>query len=477
MKLTPKIHPYVQNFLNNKERLFNLVDAYDAPLGIIFPSLIHENIVGFNDIFKKHNIRGKIHFAHKCNKSTAVIKTIKNEGINIDVASLNELKHVLSCGFTGLEIEGTGPKNDKFIILGLEHNIMFNCDNINELETIIKFHTLIGKREKTNILIRLNNFHSNEIKILNKQSKFGTPIETIDEILKIFINNKDIINLKGFSFHLDTISQEEKIIAIENLIEIINYSYNFDLNPNIIDIGGGFKVNYIGSEDIWNNYISELKENIIKDSNDLWNNNTFGLQIKGKNITGTFKPGNYYNKKSRHETLDEILSSKSQKFKNRTLGEVLSENMINLIIEPGKSLLDNVGITITNINYTKTSAKNDLIIGLNTNKDNLVIGGEEMLIDPILISKHPDNKTTKTFITGNLCLEADIVFNRKVEFDNTPQKEDLIIFINTAGYYMDFYNSSPSMQNKVTRIAYINNKIYMDDKYEPVLHGIRNENK
>ncbi len=473
MKLTPKIHPYIEEFLKDEERLFDLVDSYDSPLGIIFPSLIHENIYGFNEVFKQHNIKGKIYFAHKCSKSSSIVKTMKSEGVNIDVSSLNELKHALSCGFTGCEIEATGPKNDKFILLGLQHNILFNCDNIEELQTIIKFHKLIDKKDKTNILIRLNNFHSNEVKIINKQSRFGTPIESINEILKTIIGDKDIINLKGFSFHLDTVSQEEKIIAIENLIEIINYCYSFDLNPNTISIGGGFKVNYIENENIWNNYISELKEDIIQNSDNLWNNNTFGLQIKGKNITGTFKPGNYYNKTSRHETLNEILSAKSQKFQNRTFGEILSENMIILIIEPGKSLLDNIGITISNINYTKLSPKNDIIIGLNTNKDNLIIGGEEMLIDPILISKNKDNKNNKAFITGNLCLEADVVFNRKVKFNNTPKKGDLLVFINTAGYYMDFYNSNPIMQNQITKITYFNNKIYMDDKFEPILNRIK----
>ena len=38
---------------------------------------------------------------------------------------------------------------------------------------------------------------------------------------------------------------------------------------------------------------------------------------------------------------------------------------------------------------------------------------------------------------------------------------------------MDFYNSNPIMQNQITKITYFNNKIYMDDKFEPILNRIK----
>ena len=477
MKLTPKIHPDVKSFLEDKERLFDLVGTYDVPLGIIFPSLIHDNISGFNDVFNKYGIKGKIYFAHKCNKSDAIVKTIKSEGINIDVASLNELKHALNCGFTGKEIEATGPKNDKFIILGLQHDILFNCDNLEEVETIIKYHNLMGKKIKTNILVRLNNFCSCETKIINKQSRFGISKDQIDIIIKLIKENENLIELKGFSFHLDTVSEREKVIAIENLIEIISYCYSFNLNPNTISMGGGFKVNYIESENIWNQYISELKNNIMNNSNDIWNNTNFGIKNENGILKGVLTIAEYFNKFSKQDTLDSILSTKSSKFQNQSISDILKENMISLIIEPGKSLLDNVGITITNITYTKYSVNNDLLIGTNMNKSNLMSENKEMFMDPILISQNIDNKTNKAFVLGNLCLESDLIFKRKIEFDNTPRKDDLLIFINTAAYSMDFNESQTIMQNISKKIVFSNNKIYLDNTYEPILQGIKYENQ
>ena len=150
--------------------------------------------------------------------------------------------------------------------------------------------------------------------------------------------------------------------------------------------------------------------------------------------------------------------------------------MINLIIEPGKSLLDNVGITITNITYTKYSVNNDLLVGTNMNKSNLVSENKEMFMDPMLISQNVDNKTSKAFILGNLCLESDLIFKRKIEFDNTPKKGDLLVFINTAGYSMDFNESQTIMQNISKKIVFNNNKIYLDNTYEPMLQGIKYEN-
>ena len=205
-KFTPKVHNSIENVIEDKDFLFDLGDCYGSPYNVLIPENIDENIKSFQDVFKQNNVVGKIFYAHKCNKSKAIIKQMLKNNICIDVASLGELIDVVSCGFCGDKIEATGPKNDDFIILGLQHKITFNVDNFSELDTIVKYHKKLGIKGAVKILIRLNNFHSDETKIINKVSRFGFPISEFENVLDFVSEHRDVFNLIGISFHLDTVN-------------------------------------------------------------------------------------------------------------------------------------------------------------------------------------------------------------------------------------------------------------------------------
>lgn len=475
MKLTPKIDEKIKKFIQDKNFVFHLMDAFGSPLNIIFPENIKHNINNFQSVFQKHKISGHIYYAHKCNKSSSIAKEVLHCGINIDVASLEELKHALSIGFIGKNIEATGPKNNEFIILGLRQNLLFNVDNRAELETIISFHKKMKKKETTRILIRLSDFSSESEKFINRQSRFGVSNQELKHIFAMILENQDSLDFIGFSFHLDTINIREKIIAIETIILLFNQAYELGFNPSRIDIGGGFKLNYLDNSEDWETSISELKEAILKDDNNLtWNQATFGLRVNNGVLKGNLNLSNYYENNVKEKVLDEILSSRLAKFQNRTIGEILSENMITLMIEPGRSLLDQVGINITKVVYTKESSHGDLLVGLDMNRSNLLIGEQEMLVDPILISKDSEEKKASVgcYLLGNLCLESDLIFKHKIFFDKIPQEGDLLIFVNTAGYFMDFSESRTIMQNTARKIVLTEEKnffkYYLDETYEPL---------
>lgn len=456
MEFKAKTNSLVDEFLNDKEYVFDIQKSYGNLLNVIFPQNIKQNIVEFEECFKQHNLKGKIYYAHKCNHSSSIVLEMLKNDINIDVASLEELKHVLGIGFIGSKIEATGPKNTKFITLGLRHDILFNVDNIEELKEIILISKKLNKKSKTNVLIRLNNFSSGNKKIISKQSRFGISKDEIAEVLEI-IKQNDILNLKGFSFHLDTVNSVEKAIAIENIIDIFQKCYELDLAPSIINIGGGFKVNYIESEQMWNESISKLKQNILKGSTDIYNNNTYGLEVLNGSLKGVLNVYNYYDKVVKSDFLDEILSTRLLKYQNRKIGEILSDNMIELMIEPGKSLLDNVGINIVKVNFVKKSPNKDIFVGLDMNRSNLLIGEQEMLVDPIVIYQddniQKENEKQGVYFIGNLCMENDIIYKHKIYLEKLPKQGDLIVFVNTAGYFMDFNESKTIMQPLAKKIV------------------------
>ena len=473
-KFTPKLNQETRDIIENKEKLKELANCYGSPLNILFPNVMDKNISNFKETLKKHHLSGKIYYAHKCNKSNSFLKQALQNQINVDVASLEELKSALSNGFTGDRIEATGPKNDEFIILGIRHNIVFNVDNLEEIKKINYFKEKIQTKNKIRILLRLNGFKSEETKIINRSSRFGTPKSQVNKLTEYVQENDKNLEIIGISFHLDTVNVKEKILAIENCIEIFEEMFEQGLNPYVLDIGGGFKVNYIESKEEWNESISELKESILSGKNDLtWNKTSFGLRAEKGVLKGILNIHDYYNEITGNKLLDEILSSRLTKFQNREIGEILSENMIELYIEPGCSLLDGAGINIAKVNFVKENENGDYLVGLDMKRSDLLIGEQEMFVDPILISDSKEESNGKgVFFIGNLCMENDIIFKRKIFTEKISQSGDLVVFVNTAGYFMDFEQSHTIKQKIATKIivTFENEKInlYMDEHYEPL---------
>ena len=473
-KFTPKLNQETKNIIENREQLKELANCYGSPLNILFPNVMDKNISNFKETLKKHHLSGKIYYAHKCNKSNSFLKQALQNQINVDVASLEELKSALSNGFTGDKIEATGPKNDDFIILGIRHNIIFNVDNLEEIKKINYFKEKIHTKNKIRILLRLNGFKSEETRIINRNSRFGTPKSQVNKLIEYAQENDKNLEIIGISFHLDTVNTKEKILAIENCIEIFEEMFEKGLNPYVLDIGGGFKVNYIEIQEEWDNSISELKEAILSGNNDLtWNNTSFGLRAEKGVLKGILNIHNYYNEVFGSKLLDEILSSKLSKFQNREVGEILSENMIELYIEPGCSLLDGAGINIAKVNFVKENENGDYLVGLDMKRSDLLIGEQEMFVDPILISDSKEESNGRgVFFIGNLCMENDIIFKRKIFTNKIPQSGDLIVFVNTAGYFMDFDQSHTIKQKIATKVVanFENGKtiFYMDENYEPL---------
>ena len=56
---------------------------------------------------------------------------------------------------------------------------------------------------------------------------------------------------------------------------------------------------------------------------------------------------------------------------------------------------------------------------------------------------------------------------------NNPRVDDIVVFVNTAGYYMDFEESTSIMHDRKVKVAIKKEadgfKYYLDDKYNPFL--------
>jgi diaminopimelate decarboxylase len=98
------------------------------------------------------------------------------------------------------------------------------------------------------------------------------------------------------------------------------------------------------------------------------------------------------------------------------------------------------------VKSTKTIDRDNLIfVDGNINHLSEQWFDSDFMVDPILKEKSPQKNKLQIFlaaISGNLCLESDMIAWRKINFQKKPLPGDLLVFINTAGYQMDSNEST-----------------------------------
>ena len=469
--LTPIIHPSVHKTVTDKEKVRELQNAFGSPLNLIYPQIVTENLKQFYQVFASHKIKGEVFYAQKANKSVAILKELSVTNCKIDVASEKELQQALSAGFVGARIEATGPKNRAFMGLALQHNVIINLNSPSELETMLELRDELNTSSSTQIFIRLKEFRSKQTNVIQKDAKFGFNISEAKDALKIIHTNKSNLDFIGFSFHLTTTSEKERIIAIEQSFNLTLEAIKLGLNPRGINIGGGFSINYLESRNEWNKYVSAIKDSLLDPTKPSmsWNRSGLGLWAENGKIRGAATFSDFYRPYNQFEELDRVLNANLATF--GTISQFLQENMLQVFIEPGRSMLDQAGITLSKVESINTSLKNETVIFLDMNRSHINSIELEFMSDPLILQGDDTNKQKAkdgVFLSGNLCLPHDFICRRKVFLPYSPQPDDILAFINTAGYFMDFTESETTQHPTAPKLAIHSSGWSLDEKYIPL---------
>lgn len=455
LALRPIVHQLTEHFLAGGNLLFDLVDGLGSPLNILFPQIAAENMQKFLDTYAAHDLPGRVFYAHKPNKSQAVVRELAVKNCGIDVASFGEFTSALEAGFTGDRIEVTGVKDSNLIRIALLHNALINVDSVPELETVIDLHKKLNINHPARIMVRLNGFRSDTANVLSKDSRFGISIDEMPNHCELLMN--DHVNFIGFSFHLENNNPTEKLIAIEATLKLTLLARDAGLNPTTINIGGGFTVGLLAHQEDWDEYISHLKLSVIGRYPSLsWNNSGLGYRNENGTLAGAPNFREHFIEAPGADQLNQLLETRLPAFGNQAFAALLLENLLELYIEPGKAMLDQVGITVAKVLHTKPSSRGEQMVVLAMNKSNLNASEMELMSDPIVIS-HGKSKNIEensgVFFCGNLCSYSDLIYKHKTFLKILPQAGDLVVFINTAGYSMDFVESNTLQQPIAEKIS------------------------
>jgi diaminopimelate decarboxylase len=472
--LVPRIAPLLRSVLDEEDLLHQLVEALGSPLNVVVPEQLSGNVAGFRAVYDEHRLSGEIYFAHKANRSSALVRELAALGAGIDVASLGELQHALGAGFGPARIMATGPKGPAYLALAARAGVIVNADTLAELSELARLVAAQGL-PRVRVMVRLSSFDSPGVNVMSRRSRFGTPVSAIGTALDLLEKHADTLELIGVAYHLDTMGLPEKAAALEGCLKAMDECHHRGLRPRAVDIGGGFGVNYLADGAQWERYTTALTEAVLgKRPPMTWHGHGYGLRSEGGKVRGTLSVYPGYRPVAGAAYLDRLLSTMSPSLR-RPLATLLLDNMYDLHIEPGRALLDQCGVVLAAVLEVREDG-GDTLVRLDLNARDVSLEEHGLLMDPVLIGRPGPAPAgagpAGVYLLGNLCLEADLITRRKVFLPVAPRPGDLLAFPNTAGYFMDFRADHALMQPIARKVAMYRDRgawrWCLDERYWPV---------
>lgn len=366
-----------------------LAKKYGTPLYLYSENEIVERCVEIKKCFIDKYTNVRVVYAAKAFLSMTMCDIINKQGLCLDVVSGGELYYALQSGFPTERIEFNGNnKTYDELELAIENNVgRIIIDSTNEINLI---EEICDKKNKTaNVLFRIApgvNINSHDyISTGKKDSKFGIPID--EDIFYKYIEkaiNSQYINFLGLHFHIGSQLHDNKpyLIALETSLKLtkeIKDRYNYLITE--LNVGGGFGIKYISGDER--------------------------------------KPYSYF--------IEPIM---------KRIKEFFTQNQLpipTVVIEPGRSIVGEAGITLYTIGSIKT------IKGIRTYV--AVDGGMSDNIRPALyqaryngiIANKADEKTVDKFtICGKCCESGDVLI--KDIYLPKPEINDIFAIFSTGAY-------------------------------------------
>lgn len=445
------------------------IDEFNLPLHIMYAPLMRENVIKFKKVFEKHYPEGHIRFAGKANAHPSVFKMMNELGIGADVASLNEMKAALQGGIPAEDLDINGnAKSDELIDEAVGKNMFFIADSFEEMLTINDRASVIGKKARIALRVTgfdIGNVTDESIFTAGVWSKFGEEYANIPSVLDK-LSNFEFIDFYGFHAHIGSqITEPESYWAvIGKLIELSKLLEEKGGNCRLINIGGGFPAEYIHQNE-WEYLVNRVragyisgKEGKTKDTF-VWNDEHGGLAVEqdGKINPEVWAGEKMYSDYPQEKMLEKVLTGNVFVNGNEMpLKQALKEiNNPRVVIEPGRSIAENSGITLVKVSHVRKVAFEHYLTTVEANVTNFATA---MLLPPVnqwTVFSDPfntDEEPFETFIAGNLCYSGDIISKYKVFLQRKPKRGDILACYYTGAYDPGFFTSNTNSFSRPARI-------------------------
>lgn len=354
---------------------------FGTPLYVYHAERIKEQYENLLSSFKDVDVR--FFYAAKALTNINVLKYVRQIGCSVDCSSINEVKLALRAGFL--------PNN----ILYTSNNIAFEeiaeakelgvHINIDSLSNLAKFGNKFGHTYPVGIRLRPNIMAGGNLKIStgHSSSKFGVPIEDVEEIVKL----QQETNLHIRTLHIHTGSEIKDVEVFARGIELLFDMVKYFPELEVIDLGGGFKVPYMPGEQ------------------------GTDIELLGKKVKEEFEQ--YEKSTGRH---------------------------LQVWFEPGKYIVSEAGYFITRVNVIKSSG-DILFAGVDTGLNHLIRPMFYGAYHEIENISNPSGEKKKYNVVGNICETDTFAEDRLLP---EVREGDYLVFRNAGAYCFEMasnYNS------------------------------------
>ncbi|WP_321827850.1 type III PLP-dependent enzyme domain-containing protein [Maribacter dokdonensis] len=441
-QLTPKTSDWMHELFNNQSVVKGLVERYGSPINVHHLPSFNNNCEMYKQVFESYGLKYRIFYARKANKSRGLVKQAFASGIGVDTASFKELEQSLALGGNSENLVLTAAiKTEPQIELAIKNGVPIILDNEDECVLTQAVANRIGL--KANVGFRISGFTVDQEKLY---SRFGFDIDEVVNFIASYVGeNKSFNMLKvtGIHFHLDGYSTYQRSVSLVASIQIFSKLKEKGYAMSFIDIGGGILMNYLEDEKEWNTFNEQLKKSVLEDSSDItFNNNGLGFRLEDGQLRGKLNTYPFFNEINKESFIREVLDFVDAQ-SGLSVASLLVKNGVELRIEPGRSLLDQVGMTIAKVIHRKKDAKGQWLVGLEMNMSQMMSSSADFLLDPFMLynSEVEKNENVDVFFTGAYCLERDVLLKRKITLPRLPAIGEYVAFVNTAGYMMHFFET------------------------------------
>ncbi len=356
-------------------------------------------------------------FALKSNSNGAVLRLLSREGAGADIVSGGELFRALRAGIDPRKIvyAGVGKRRDEIEYALKVGILMFNVESPDELAALdraakeMHTHARIALRVNPDIDPKTHEYISTGL----KENKFGIPIE---HALESYQAAKSLTNIEVVGIHQHIGSQitevQPFVDALEKLIGLVKELKAAGMNIKYINIGGGLGITY-------------------KDEN---------------------------------PPLPADLAKAVQ--------PLLKNAGCTLVLEPGRSIVGNAGVLVTNALYHKQSGEKRFLI---------VDAGMNDLIRPSLYEAYHDIRPVvqngsapkaEFDVVGPICESGDFLAKGR-ELPEVKQGE--LIAVMGAGAYGFSMSSNYNSRLRVAEVMVKGNEYFIVRERETYNDLVRGE--
>ena len=378
----------------------DIVKKYGSPCYIYSRATLERHWHAFDKAFQDHS--HLICYAVKANSNIGLLNLLARLGSGFDIVSIGELERVIAAGGDPKKVvfSGIGKREDE-ILAALKIGIRcFNIEVRDELDRINRLAKLLGVmapvsfRVNPNVDAKTHPYISTGL----KENKFGIDI---DQALTEYRRAATMpnINIIGIDCHIGSQLTETGpfLDALDKLLELVSALKADNINLHHLDLGGGLGIRY--------------------------------------NTETPPKPADY---------IELIL-------------ERLGATDFEILLEPGRAIVGNAGILVTQIEYLKpTPHKNFAIVDAAMNdlmRPSLYSAWQEII--PIVKNSNAPEKLWD--IVGPVCETGDFLGKERM----LKLAQGDLLAIRSSGAYGFSMSSNYNSRPRVPELMVDGNQVHL----------------